>query len=127
LKGSSLWNTAIPKVCSWSWKKLLNLCKLVKEFISFKVGEGHSIFLWLDCWHPAGRLLDTYGYRIVYDTGSNLDARVSSILIDGRWVWPPARSDLLVEIQSRLFDVAIGERDIPVWKNSRGIYSCSET
>jgi len=84
LKGRSLWNIAIPKVCSWSWNKLLNLCELAKEFISFKVGEGHSIFLWLDCWHPAGRLLDTYGFRIVYDTGSNLDARVSSVLIDGR-------------------------------------------
>jgi hypothetical protein len=59
---------------------------LAKEFISFKVGEGHSIFLWLDCWHPVGRLLDTYGFRIVYDTGSNLDARVSSVLIDGCWV-----------------------------------------
>lgn len=101
-------------MCSWSWKKLLNLRELAKEFISFIVGEGHSIFLWLDCWHPAGRLLDTYGYRIVYDTGSNLDARVSSVLIDRHWAWPPARSDILVEIQSRLFDVAIGERDIPV-------------
>jgi len=97
-KGSSLWNIAIPKVCYWSRKKLLNLFELAKEFITFKVGEGHSIFLWLDCWHPAGRLLDTYGYHIVYDTGSNLDARVSSVLIDGRWVWPPAQSDLLVEI-----------------------------
>jgi hypothetical protein len=34
----------------------------------------------------------------VYDTGSNLDARVSSVLIDGSWVWPPTQSDLLVEI-----------------------------
>jgi len=122
-----LWNIAIPKVCFMSWKKLLNLHELAKEFISFKVGESHSIFLWLDCWHPTGRLLDTYGYRIVYDTGSNLDARVSSVLIDRRWVWPPARSDLIVEIQNRLCDVAIGERDIPVWKTSRRIYSYYET
>jgi len=26
-----------------------------------------------------------------------------------------------------LFDVVVGERDILVWKTSRGIYSCSET
>jgi hypothetical protein len=29
---------------------------------------------------------------------ASLDARVSSVLIDGHWAWPPAWLDLLVEI-----------------------------
>jgi len=33
----------------------------------FKVGDGSGIFLWCDNWHPAGHLLDKYGYRTVYD------------------------------------------------------------
>jgi hypothetical protein len=82
LKGRSLWNISIPKVCSWSWKKLLNLRETAKKFISFKVGEGTSISLWFDLWHPAGRLLDTYVFRIVYDIGSILDARLSSVIKD---------------------------------------------
>jgi hypothetical protein len=99
---------------------LLKLRDVAKEFLIFKVGEGHSISLWFDNWHLVGRLLDTYGFCIVYDTGSNLDARVSSILIDGHWTWPPAQLDLLVEIQSRLFDVDIGDRDTPVSTSKRG-------
>jgi hypothetical protein len=91
------------------------------------VGEGHSISFWFELWHPAGRLLDTYGFHIAYDTGSSLDAQVSSVLIDGHWAWPSARLDLLVEIQSRLFDVDIGDRDTSVWKSKWGVYSYFET
>jgi len=40
---------------------------------------------------------------------------------------PPARSEVLVNIQSQLPGIAIGTEDVPVWKSRRGIYSCSET
>ncbi|XP_062143871.1 uncharacterized protein LOC133851454 [Alnus glutinosa] len=93
-------------------QKLLNLKETAKKFISFKVGEGTSLSLWFDLWHPAGRLLDTYVFRIVYDIGSSLDARLSSVIKDRKWSWPPARSDTFVEIQNGLFDVDIGDRDI---------------
>lgn len=127
LKRRSLWNISIPKVCSWSWKKLLNLRETAKKFLNFKVGEGTSISLWFDLRHPAGRLLDTYGFRIVYDTGNSLDALLSSVIKDGKWSWPPARSDTLEEIQNRLFDVDIGDGDSPVWSSKNGVYSCADT
>lgn len=69
LKGKSFWNVSIPTSCSWSWKKILNLRDVAKQFLRFKVGDGSKIFLWLDSWHPNGRLLDTYGFRPVYDAG----------------------------------------------------------
>jgi hypothetical protein len=31
---------------------------VAKEFIQFSVGDGTIIFLWFDCWHPNGRLID---------------------------------------------------------------------
>jgi hypothetical protein len=106
---------------------LLNLRKLLKKFISFKVGEGTSISLWFDLWHPAGRLLDTYGFRIVYAIRRSLDAQLSFVIKNGKWSWLPARSDTLVEIQNRLFDVYIGDRDIPVWSSKNWVYSCTDT
>jgi hypothetical protein len=45
LKGMSFWQVPIPQNCSWSWKKLLNLRILAKQFLSFKVGNGTRIFL----------------------------------------------------------------------------------
>jgi hypothetical protein len=48
LKGRSFWQIPIPKACSWSWKKLLQLRDIAKSFIRFKVGSGRNIFLWFD-------------------------------------------------------------------------------
>jgi len=79
-----------------------------KDFLSFRVGDGRKIFLWFDSWHPAGYLFDQYGYRTVYDAGSAIGPKLSSIIRNGEWYWPSARSNNLVEIQSRLPEVAIG-------------------
>jgi hypothetical protein len=85
------------------------------------------VFLWLDNWHLDGCLLDAYGFRTVYDAGSNLEAKVSSIIRNSDWFWTGARSDNIVAIQSRLPEVSIGGSDMPVWRSKQGIYSCSET
>jgi hypothetical protein len=55
--------------------------------------------------------LEKYGYRAMYDAGSHVDARVSSIIRNGEWYWPAARSDDIVQIQSRLPKIPIGETD----------------
>lgn len=111
LKGRSFWNVNIPQTCSWSWRKILKLRPLAKPFLKFEVGNGQHIHLWVDNWHPAGILLEKYGFRAVYDAQSHKDARLSTVLSNGCWAWRPARSDSLVEIQSRLPEVLIGECD----------------
>jgi len=127
LKGRSFWTVPIPTSCSWSWKKILKLRDIAKSFIRFKVGRGNKVFLWLDNWHPAGCLLDKYGYRIVHDSGFPLHAKLDVIMKNGAWFWPYARSDDLVEIQSQLHTVEVGDADEPVWNSRSGIYKCSDT
>jgi hypothetical protein len=91
------------------------------------VGTCHHISLWFDAWHPAGRLIDIYGFWAVYDFGIGLNDRVSYVLHNGSWNWPPARSDDLVAIQAWLTDIKVGEVDVVVWKSKSGVYSCGET
>jgi hypothetical protein len=62
------------------------------------VGDGSKFFLWLDVWHPNGCLLDNYGHRVVYYAGSSVNAKLSTIIRNGDWYWPGARSDKLVEL-----------------------------
>jgi hypothetical protein len=45
LKRKSLWHIPTPKSCSWSWKKLLKLRDVNRNFLSFKVGNGQDISL----------------------------------------------------------------------------------
>jgi len=126
MKGRSFWQVPIPTSCSWSWKKILKLRDLAKQYTRFKVGDGRKVFLWLDQWHPEGYLLDRYGYRLIYDSGFPLNSRLHAIIKEGNWYWPAARSDDLVAIQSQLHDVEIGVDDMPIWDSSDGKYSCAD-
>jgi len=126
MKGRSFWQVPIPTSCSWSWKKILKLRDLAKQYTRFKVGDGRKVFLWLDQWHPEGYLLDRYGYRLIYDSGFPINSRLHTIIKEGNWYWPAARSDDLVAIQSQLHDVEIGVDDMPIWDSSDGKYSCAD-
>jgi hypothetical protein len=89
---------------------------------------GKIIHLWLVSWHPSGILLENYGYRVVCDAQSRVEAKVSSVILNGEWYWRPARSDDLVEIQSRLHEVRLGLYDKSLWTTSRkGVYVSAET
>jgi hypothetical protein len=92
------------------------------------VGDGKSINLWLDNWHPFGVLFEKYGYRIIYDSQSLLDSKLDSVLRNGVWCWKPARSEALVDIQSRLLEVHLGTFDKPIWSIAcKGIYVSVDT
>jgi len=80
IKDRCFWQLKVPQYCSWCWRKILKLREIAKKFLRFKVGDGTSIYLWLDCWHPDNILYDKYGYRVIYDSRSSMDAKLSSVL-----------------------------------------------
>ena len=45
------------------------------------MGTGNKIFVW----HPNRILYHKYGHRAIYDAASNLNAKVSSVLVEGNW------------------------------------------
>jgi hypothetical protein len=67
-------------------------------------------------WHPDGCLLDRYGRRAV-------SMMLSSV---GEWYWPYARSDRIVELQSKLPEVEIGDIMISLYGIAKkgSIYIC---
>jgi hypothetical protein len=62
-----------------------------------------------------GYLLDKFGCRVVYDLGLSMDAKLSSIILNGDWYWPGARSEALVDIQCLLLEIHIIGSDSPIW------------
>jgi hypothetical protein len=83
----------------------LKLREIAKKFLRFKVGDGTSIYLWLDWWHPDNILYDKYGYRVIYDSRSSMDAKLSSVLNGRNWEWQPARSEEIEDIQSKYWSL----------------------
>jgi hypothetical protein len=84
--------------------------------------------MWLDNWHPCGPLLEKYGFRIIYDSQSRIDTKLASVLRNEDWHWKPARSEALVDIQSRLSKGHLGAFDKSIWTIARkGIYVSANT
>lgn len=83
------------------------------------MGDGKNIHLWLDWWHPDDVLYEQYGYKVVYDARSKMEAKLSSVIKRKWWEWQPAKSEDLVSIQSKLPMVKIGESDKPIWVISK--------
>ena len=72
----------------------------------------------MDLWHPARILLEKYGYRVVYDAQSRVDAKLSFVIYNGDRLWRPTRSEALVEIQSRLSEIRLGL----IWTGYGGLF-----
>jgi hypothetical protein len=86
-----------------------------------------KIFLWYDNWHPAGCLINVYGQRAVYDAGYGIGPKLDSIIKNGSWYWPSARSNAIVAVQSRLSEVELGGLDQVIWDSKSGQFSSVET
>jgi hypothetical protein len=113
---------------AWSWRKILKLWEVAKNFLKFQVGDGTNISLWMDNWHPEGVLNDKYGFWVIDDARSCIDAKLSSVIRGKDWHWNPARSDDLVATQSGLSFAKIGLVDNPLRLPSRKFkYTCKDT
>lgn len=69
--------------------------------------------------HKLDFLISIYGFRVIFYARSSLDAKLSSVISDGQWNWPPAHSKQLVDIQSDLCFVGLGNLDQPKWLVSK--------
>ena len=128
MKGRSFWTVKIPQDYTWGWRKLLNLRPAVRNLLSYEIGDGSSIFIWHDCWHPNGVLYQLYGHQIVLDAASSLCAKVSSVFQNKEWCCRPARFDDLVEVQSKLSLFHLRESDRVIWNlNSSGKFTIADT
>ena len=71
--------------CSWNLRKILKLRDIARRFLRYDVGTEEHIHLWLDWWHPMGVLFEKFGFRVVYDAHSTLEAKLSSVIQNGNW------------------------------------------
>lgn len=87
--------------------------------LKFTVGNGQDIFLWHDPLHPGGPLLNYYGSEVLYGSGSSLNAKLSSMISNGHWNWPSARSNSHKDILSPLKMLSLLDADIVLWLLAR--------
>lgn len=98
LKDKCFWNLVLGSNCFWCWRRLLKIREQIRPQITYKVGNGELIHIWLDDWHPRSLLLGSYGSQLIYSSDRPLFARLSSVITNAQWAWPPISSHEVAEI-----------------------------
>lgn len=118
LKGSlaNYWTTRPSASFSWLVNKLLKLKDTVFPLIKLQLANGLSARFWFDNWSPFGSLF-------TFLNGSNSclgiprKATVGSLVSNGCWSLPPARSEQQLQLQTYLTTVRLTEEeDQYVWE-----------
>lgn len=92
LRGRSFWDIPIPRICSWTWRKILRMRNEVRPYFRTSIGNGHSTFLWFDYWLPIGPIHPLLGNGMILDAGLGRNEKVSTIINNGEWQWPDSHS-----------------------------------
>lgn len=127
IKNQFIWHMRLPSDSSWTLRKIFSLRLQGQRFIKSVIGNGQTTFLWLDNWHTLGPLFQKFGNRVVFNLGRSLCAKVSSIIVNGRWRWPRGRNATINEIIAATDGdllPQVAQEDRVVWTlNPTGNYS----
>ncbi|PWA42623.1 reverse transcriptase domain, Reverse transcriptase zinc-binding domain protein [Artemisia annua] len=73
---------------SWSWRKILQLRPLVRNFIWYKLGDGFKALAWFDLWCSLSPLANIVSSRDVHRAGFCPTTTVRDIITPNGWAWP---------------------------------------
>ncbi|KAL0293246.1 UNVERIFIED_CONTAM: hypothetical protein Scaly_3144900 [Sesamum calycinum] len=99
---------------SWGWRKLLRLRSALLPYIEFKVGSGELFSIWHDPWHSLGTLIRRFPSG-PSRTNIPIAAKLSTVIVDGDWSWPPITDLECIEILHLLPTIHSGSDSI-LWR-----------
>ncbi|KAL2237640.1 UNVERIFIED_CONTAM: hypothetical protein Sindi_0955700 [Sesamum indicum] len=117
LRDTSIW-TIRENGGSWGWWKILRLRAFLRPMVDYQIGDGRTFYLWQDPWHYLGPLSVTFprGPRLLRIEES---ARLSTVISEGEWQWPPITDFECLEITHGLPTIHGGEDRI-IWRFDQG-------
>ncbi|KAK4383462.1 hypothetical protein Sango_2772900 [Sesamum angolense] len=122
LRDCSIWTVKHNKG-AWGWRKMLSLRHSLVSQIHFCIGNGDSISLWHDPWHPLGPLISRFP-RGPQLTNTGLLDKLSVVIKDGQWNWPMITDIACLEITYMLPPISEGPDRI-TWKSKDGSFNTS--
>ncbi|XP_071689788.1 uncharacterized protein [Rutidosis leptorrhynchoides] len=80
------WEVPITANASWSWRKLLRIPSVIKQFFVHQIGNGNITSAWFDSWSNLGSLDSIVSASDIQSMG--LTKKVSELISGTNWVWP---------------------------------------
>lgn len=103
----SFWCLDKNMTASWTWKALLKLRTLAKNFIRCALGNGTKASFWFDQWSPLGPLIDHFGPSGPAQTGIILTSSFADACSERGWTIRPSRSPAAEEFQIMLCSIPL--------------------
>nr|GEZ48575.1 hypothetical protein [Tanacetum cinerariifolium] len=119
LKNRSFWDIPYRGKMSWSWRKLLTLRPLIRDFIWSLIGDGSKISMWFDRWCVVSPLCNIISARDIARSGFSLTSKVREC-IHGPNDWL-VKYPILSSIPVPLLNDA--KHDVLEWRNSDGSFN----
>ncbi|XP_071712936.1 uncharacterized protein [Rutidosis leptorrhynchoides] len=118
LKARHLWDVVLKSDAAWSWRKILNIWPLLRNYIVCQVGDGKLVSVWFDAWDPIGPLANIISTRDICRAGWNSKTVICDIISGSGFAWPsdwldkyPLISTINVPILSTIPDTYGWKRD----------------
>ncbi|GJU06423.1 RNA-directed DNA polymerase, eukaryota, reverse transcriptase zinc-binding domain protein [Tanacetum coccineum] len=102
------------------WKTMMNIRDKIKNHIIYEVGNGNSVSLWYDKWCSNGPIRDFITQRNIYDARLSIDAKVSKMIKDNKWLWPDEWFSNLFEIPNIHIPPLNDQKDKVLWVTNAG-------
>ncbi|PWA75587.1 RNA-directed DNA polymerase, eukaryota, Reverse transcriptase zinc-binding domain protein [Artemisia annua] len=88
LRGRSFWDVPCRGNMSWSWRKILQIRPLVRQFFWYNIGNGLKASAWFDKWCSVGPLSLIVSLRDIHRAGFSSTSLVRDIIVEDAWAWP---------------------------------------
>ncbi|GKA57418.1 hypothetical protein Tco_0756606 [Tanacetum coccineum] len=107
---------------SWGWRKLLQLRPIIRDYIGYNIGDSTIASLWFDKWNYSCPLANVISTCDIYRAGLDTSAKVSDVVQNGTWQWPPYLLGKYPFLGSMtVLNINAGSMDKLVWRNELGV------
>ncbi|XP_052623008.1 uncharacterized protein LOC128128167 [Lactuca sativa] len=83
----NFWDILLKKSMSWTWKRFLEVRKIVRPHVVSCIGNGMNTSLWHDWCHPIGILCSIISRRDWVSNGFSDSSMVSEVLVNDIYIW----------------------------------------
>ena len=118
----NFWDILQKKSMSWTWKRFLEVRKIVRPHIVSCVGNGRNSSLWHDWWHPLGILGLIISRREWVSNGFSDSSLVSDVLDYDTYSWSVEWVNKFPGLKDApMFCIDHNLRDVAGWRDKKGM------
>ncbi|GJU32427.1 RNA-directed DNA polymerase, eukaryota, reverse transcriptase zinc-binding domain protein [Tanacetum coccineum] len=75
-----------PSNMTWGWRKMLQLCPMLWQYVWYKIGDGWTVSLWHDRWDHSSPLSNIVSSRDIHRARLNMGTMIKESICNGQWI-----------------------------------------